>query len=239
MEILVPFAIVALAALIHASFQLSVSVLTLLGGHSIGARMSKKKTLRLISSFVFGVCVATLLLVSFTSLIFLHSFGTEVPLVAWAVVCGVVLGVGVAVWLFYYRKGKSGTSLWIPRSFARHLNQRSRQTGRSIEAFSLGLTSVFTEIVFIIPTIALAALTLIGLHGAWQLLGLALYSVISLSGLLIVWALIASGRSLSRVQKWRESNKRFLQFSAGSALMVLGFYVYVTQVISTTAGAGL
>jgi len=235
MDSISSIAVVAFAALIHASFQLSVSVLTLLGGHSIGSLMSRKKTVRLISGYVMGAGVMTLLTLSFVAFLLLHIFGTDVPLVVWSVACGIAFGVGIAVWLFYYRKG-FGTPLWIPRSFARHLTARSKQTSQSVEAFSLGLTSVAAELIFILPTTVLAALILIELPGVWQLIGVLVYSIISLSGLLIVWAFIGSGKSLSRVQKWRETNKRFIQFSAGSALLVLGFFIYVTKVIAEVSG---
>jgi hypothetical protein len=179
----------------------------------------------------------TILLLSFISLIFLHVFGVNAPLIIWAIVCGLVLGIGIAVWLFYYRRGTEGTELWLPRPFAKFLVKRSKKTNQNAEAFSLGVTSVFAEIIFIIPTIAIAALVLIHLPSAWQLVGVGIYTVISLLGLLIVWSLIGSGKSLARIQQWRVSNKRFLQFSAGSALVVLGFFVYISKILATVAGA--
>jgi hypothetical protein len=179
----------------------------------------------------------TLLILSFTSLIFLHAFGTDIPLLVWALVCGLVLGIGIAVWLFYYRRGTEGTELWIPRSFAKFLNTRSKKTHQGAEAFSLGLTSVIAELVFIIPTVAIAALVLIDLPAVWQLAGIGIYTLISLLGLIIVWALVGNGKSLAPIQKWRANNKRFLQFSSGSALVVLGFFVYVSKILATVTGA--
>ena len=74
----------------------------------------------------------------------------------------------------------------------------------------------------------------------WQLVGIGLYTVISLSSLGIIYALIGSGHRISHIQRWREDNKRFLQFVGGGGLIVLGFYVYVDQVLSPTvlAAAG-
>ena len=236
MDILTSLTIVAFAALIHASFQLSVSVLTLLSGHAIGAKKSRARVLSLTTSYTTGAGIMTLLILSLTSLVFLHSFGTEIPLLVWALVCGLVFGIGVAVWLFYYRRRTDGTELWIPRSFAKFLNQRSKKTNQSAEAFSLGLTSVIAELVFIIPTVAITALVLIDLPGIWQLVGIGIYTVISLLGLLIVWSLVGSGKSLARIQKWRTENKRFLQFSSGSALIVLGFFVYVSKILTAVTG---
>lgn len=237
MDIFTSLAIVAFAALIHASFQLSVSVLTLLSGHAIGAKKSRARILRLTTSFTTGAGVMTLLVLSLTSLILVHVFGTTIPLLMWALVCGLVFGIGIAVWLFYYRRNTEGTELWIPRSFAKFLTERSKKTHQSAEAFSLGLTSVVSELVFIIPTVSIAALVLIGLPPVWQLAGIAIYTFISLLGLLMVWSAVGSGGSLARIQKWRAANKRFLQFSAGSALIVLGFFVYVTKILAAATGA--
>jgi len=236
MDIASSLAIVTLAALIHASFQLSVSVLTLLSGHAIGAKHSHSRVLRLTFGYVTGVGVMTLLILSFISLIFLHIFGSEAPQLIWAIACGLLIGVGLAVWFFYYRREK-GTSLWVPRSFARHLSDRSKATKSSTEAFSLGLTSVVSELLFTAAPMIISALVLIQLPGAWQLVGIAIYTVISLLTLFSVWVLISSGHRLSSIQKWREDNKRFLQFAAGGALAVLGFFVYVCKILSDVTGA--
>lgn len=236
MDIASSLAIVTLAALIHASFQVSVSVLTLLSGHSIGAKHSQARVLRLTFGYVVGVAVMTLLALSFISLIFLHVFGNNAPNFIWAIACGLLIGVGLAVWVFYYRRGK-GTTLWIPRSFARHLSDRSKATKSSTEAFSLGLTSVVSELLFTAAPMIISALVLIQLPGYWQLVGIAIYTVVSLLTLLGIWVLISSGHKLSSIQKWREDNKRFLQFAAGSALAVLGFFVYVCKIVSDVSGA--
>lgn len=230
------FAIIIFAALIHASFQLSVSMLTLLSGHAIGAKTAHSKVLRLAGSFFIGVMVMTMLLVSFVAFIFQHSFGSTVPIMAWAVGCGLLLGLGIAVWAFYYRRGE-GTSLWLPRGMAKYLGARAKATRHSAEAFSLGMSSVVAELIFVIAPVIIAALVLIRLAPLWQLVGIATYTLVSLLSLAIVNVLIGSGHRLSSIQKWREDNKRFLQFAAGSGLLILGFYVYVDQVVSSTAFA--
>lgn len=237
MDTFTSLAIIALAALIHASFQLSVSVLTLLSGHALGSQKAHRRVMRMTASYIGGAAVMTLLSVSFVALILLHTFGMDAPLLAWAMSCGLALGLGVAVWLFYYRRGRPGTELWIPRSFAAHLTTRSKQTKDSVESFSLGLTGVVAELLFILPTILLSALVLISLPSVWQMVGIGIYTVISLLGLLVVWVLVGSGHSLARIQKWREDNKHFLQFASGSALITLAFFIYVTKIIASVSGA--
>jgi hypothetical protein len=228
-----PLVIIAFAALIHASFQLSVSMLTLLSGHAIGAKTAHTKLLRLTHAFSFGVAVMTLLLLCFIAFILQHSFNGSIPPVAWAASCGLLVGLGVAVWVFYYRH-ENGTSLWIPRGMARYLSNRTKATKLSAEAFGLGLSSVIGELIFIIAPLFIAALVLIQMSPLMQLAGIAIYTTISLFSLLVVNALIGSGHKLSRIQKWREDNKRFLQFAAGSGLLVLGFYLYVDHIVAAS-----
>jgi hypothetical protein len=231
--------IVAAAALIHASFQLSVSVLTLLSSHTIGAKRSHKRLVGLTSAFTGGVAVMTLLLISTTALIVQDIFNQTVKYNIWIVVCGLMFGLGFAIWIFYYRR-EQGTTLWLPRPLARYLSDRTKATKQTAEAFGLGLSSVMAELLFIFVPVLVSALVLARLEPVWQLTGLGIYTLISLSTLFVVYSLIGSGHKISRIQHWREENKRFLQFAAGSGLIVLGFYLYVDQVLQPTvlAAAG-
>jgi hypothetical protein len=145
------------------------------------------------------------------------------------------VGVAICIWLFYYRHDK-GTALWIPKAFAVYLNDRTKATKRSAEAFGLGLSSVFGEILFIIAPLFITSLVLIQLPSFWQLAGIAIYTGISLLSLIIVWVLVGSGHSLGKIQNWRESNKYFLQFVSGAGLIVLVLFVYVTQILGSTVG---
>lgn len=232
MDITGSLAIIAFAGLIHASFQLSVSMLSLMSGHAIGAKRSHAKLMRLIGGFIFGAGVMTMLLLSFTSLVAIQIFnGSTVPTLAWVLCCGLLFGIGVAVWLFYYRR-QHGTTLWIPRSAASYLSERTKVTKRSAEAFGLGLTSVISELLFVIAPIVASAFVIISLPPLWQLTGIGIYTATSLLSLLIVSVLVGSGHKLSLIQKWREKNKTFLQFCAGFGLLILGFYLYVSQVLA-------
>lgn len=237
MDTISSLAIVILAAAIHASFQLSVSVLTLMSGHAIGAKRSHAKLLRLTSSFLFGAGVMTMLLLTFTAFMTSSLLGGKVSLLAWTVCCGLLVGLGISVWLFYYRR-TVGTTLWLPRNMAAFLAERSKHTKNPGEAFGLGLSSVMAESLFLLGPVLVSALALIHLSPQQQLIGIGLYTVISLFSLLVVGGLIGSGHTLGGIQKWRESNKHFLQFAAGTGLMVLGFYIYVEQVMTSTVAAG-
>ncbi len=235
-DLISSLAIVLLAAVCQAGFHLSVSMLTLLSGHALGRKTAHLRLMHLVGGFIFGSGVMTVLLLSTIAFVLDTLVPTRTPLLVWAVFAGGVVGVGLSVWLFYFRR-ESGTSLWVPRGFTRFLGDRAKATKSASEAFGLGLTSIAAELLFVFAPIAVAALILIQLSPGWQLVGVFLYAGVSLLPLLIVGLLIGGGHKLSEIQRWRESNKNFLQFAAGSGLLILGAYVYVERVL-TVAVAG-
>lgn len=237
MDIITPLAIIALAGLIHASFQLSISTLSLLGSHAIGIKVTHIRLLKLVGGFTLGTVIMTLLVLSSTTLWLQIAFSNYVPSLAWATICGLLLGLCVAIWIFYYRR-EPGTSLWIPRGLARYLVNRTKRTRVTAEAMALGATSVLAEILFISGPVIASALILVELDPHWQLAGLATYAATSLSPFVIVALLIANGFSISKIQRWRSQNKGFLQFIAGCGLIVLAFCLYANKVSDGAALVG-
>lgn len=224
--------IIVLAGLIHAGFQLSISALSLMSGHAITGKKSQTRLITLMSAFIFGATTMTILLlatIAFLVEIALQS-GVNYELI-WMMTVGLSAAIGLAVWIFYYAKGP-GTSLWLPRSLATYITERAKKTKNSGEAFTLGLVSIVVEIVFILPSLLAASLAILQLTPIMQLGSIFVYTLISLMSLLIVWAMIGSGHSLSKIQQWREKNKRFLQFISGAALIILGVYIYTNEVVA-------
>lgn len=231
MDTYVALAVITFAGLLHASFQLSVSVLTLLSGHTLGRINTNRQLFRLTSSYLFGSGVMTLLLIGTITLLAFDFFGPTVEPLIWSITSGLAIGVGVSVWIFYYRKER-GTRLWIPRPVANYLHDRSKSTDSSVESFALGTMGVLGELLFTFAPLLIAGLILVQLSPSWQLVGLAIYIVTSLLPLVIVWMLVGGGHKVSEIQAWREKYKYFMQFVAGTGLVLLGTYVYVEQVIN-------
>lgn len=235
MDTLYALAIIALAGFIHSSFQLSISVLTLIGGHALSKQRSHARLLALSGSFIIGTGLMTLLILSLLATILVDLFDGNTPAVVWAGAGGLLVGVAIAVWLFYYRR-EAGTALWIPRPVAEYLHSRTKVTRSTTESFGLGMMSVLGELLFVIAPLVVSALVLVTLPPIWQLVGIALYALTSLFSLGLVFVLLGSGHKISDIQKWREENKYFLQFSAGAGLIVLTFCLYATQTASVSAG---
>ena len=232
MDYITSFIMIALVATIHASFQLSISTLTLMSGHSLGAQQSHQKLVSLVISFVLGVIFMTFLLL--TSGIYMANtmihYGI-LQIVLWAAACSALIIIGVAVWLFYFRPGK-GTILWIPRFMAEYLTRRCSKTKSNGEAFSLGISSVVGEIIFLLAPIVVSILFIINMPIALQISGVALYILISVLPLVVVCILVNKQNKLSRIQKWREENKRFIQLMTGSIMLAVGFFVYASEVLA-------
>ena len=179
----------------------------------------------------------TLLLISSISYflsLFIHHATSAEQLVA-AVSSGMMFGLGIAIWAFYFRR-QPGTSLWLPRNFAEYLNKRTKN---SIESFALGIISVIAEIIFIIAPIIAASLAIITLPNPFlQIISVAIYVIVSALPLFVVIVLIGSGRSISNLQHWREDHKRFLQFASGGSLLILAAFLFVDRVIGVISYGG-
>lgn len=239
MNLLTTFSVITLAALIHASFQLSVSTFTLMSGHHLGRSQSYRTLNRLIGGFLLGAVTMTVLLLSSISLLVIGLSRSLPDILILAAACGLCFGVGAAVWLFYYPRGAKGTTLWLPRKSAEYIADRSKATKNSGEAFGLGLASVFGELAFTIAPIFVVATVLIPHDPLYQLAGVALYTLVASLFLLIVIMLVGSGHKISRIQEWRQKNKTFFQFVSGSALIILGAATYVYYVYPYAIGASL
>jgi len=68
----------------------------------------------------------------------------------------------LAMWTIYYRRS-TGTELWIPRSFARFINERAEKTSDEVEAFSLGMLMSAAEMPFGLILVLVAADSILGL----------------------------------------------------------------------------
>lgn len=217
--------VLAGAVFVHASFQLGVSVLTLLSSHTIGRRLSGTRLLGLSFWYIGGVFAVTglLLLGVMAAMRQLAANDTQLASTLTLVVLPLV---SLLVVLFYYRRGR-GTQLWLPRSAAKYITDRAKKTKSGTEAFALGATTAFAELPFSIAPLTLAAFIFQSLVSEyWFSLGL-LYTVAVTLPLLFVSLYLSSGHKISSVQRWREQAKSFLRWTSAAALLLLAVYVAV------------
>lgn len=213
------------ALFVHACYQLSVSVMTHMSAHSLSRKVSVRRLMSLGIFYTLGVITATSLML--LALISLTAFDGAVshPIVTSITVVVAPL-VGLCTVLLYYRRGK-GTQIWLPRPFADYLLERSRKTKRSLEAAALGAITVVGELPMIIAPLLLVALSITSQSTETWLVWSLFYAAAAALPLIFITLYLTSGHSIARVQKWRENNKRFLQWTSGVALVLLTIYLTV------------
>lgn len=225
-------ALLIFAAILHASFQLGASLLTLLSGHSLGKQRSIKKLISLNFAYVLGVLVINFLILSslsYAATLMPNTVSSSTAI--WTLVTILNIVIGICVMVFYFRR-TSGTQLWLPRPMANYLVERTKKTRSSAEAFALGIGSVLGELPFLIAPLSLAALILIQKTPYIQASGLILYVIIATLPLFVINALVNLGKPVTAIQRWREHYKYFLQYLAGSGLVIIGSYAFVNYVIT-------
>lgn len=224
MESFESFGVVFLAAVVHATLQLSLGSLLLLYHASLG-RHVRLKTRRLASNYILGVGMMTALIVSTCCFLLLAAGGALSA--RWLfVVAGVLVGLAFCAWFLYYRSGRS-TELWLPKSVTRFINKRAKVTGSNVEAFSLGLLVSFAEMPFSLVLMVVAANGVVRLTELWQVvLALVLYTLVAVLPLVVLRVCVRRGKTVAEIQKWRMKNKNFFRMLSGVGFLTLaGFLI--------------
>lgn len=230
MDMVIPFSEVFLAAVIHATLQLELGTLLLLYHASLGKHV-KKRTKNLVSSYIAGV--GSLVFLGIAAVAFILDRYFEKPL--WTeeliIVVAMLVALAIATWGFYYRRGKS-TELWLPRSVARFIDKRAKETNSNTEAFSLGVLTSLAEMPFTLVLTVIAANSTLALPTPYQLLAVVLYTVVAIIPPIIVRLAVRRGQTITDIQRWRVKHKNFLKIITGVGFLVLGFFLFGFEVLS-------
>lgn len=227
-----PFFLILLGAVfVHACFQLSLSILTLLSSHTIGRRLPNSRLLNLNFWYILGVTAMIALLQ--LGAIAVHSWAMAYDgSLATAITLSILPLVALLTVLFYYRRGR-GTQLWLPRPAAEYITTRAKKTKSSVEAFILGMATAVTELPFAIAPLAIVAFAFQGFPAdQWLRLSVG-YAIAVTAPLMFVALYLSSGHKVSSVQHWREDAKNFLKWTSALTLLLLTFYLIVLQIGTT------
>lgn len=218
MDMVIPFSEVFLAAVIHATLQLELGALLLLYHASLGKHV-RKKTRNLVDSYIAGIGMLVFLAVAATAFILSRLFGTELYAEEILIVVGMLMALAIAAWAFYYRHGKS-TELWLPRTVARFIDKRAKATNSNTEAFSLGVLTSLAEMPWTMVLFVVAANSIIVLPAAYQLLAVALYTIIAIIPPVVLRLAIRRGQTVVDIQRWRVKHKNFMRMITGVGFLV-------------------
>lgn len=229
MDMVIPFSEVFLAAVIHATLQLELGALLLLYHASLGKHV-RKKTRNLVDSYISGIGMLVFLAIAATAFILSRVFGTELYAEEILIVVGMLVALAIAAWTFYYRRGKS-TELWLPRTVARFIDKRAKETNSNTEAFSLGVLTSLAEMPWTMVLLVVAANSIIVLPAEYQLLAIVLYTVITLIPPVVLRLAIRKGQTVVDIQRWRVKHKGFMRVITGVGFLVLGFFIFAFEVL--------
>lgn len=229
MDMFIPFGEVILAAVVHATLQLGLGALLLLYHASLGKHV-RRKTRNLVDSYISGIGMLVFFLVCTFCFVLDRYF--EKPLYAeeLVIIVGMLIALAIAAWAVYYRRGKT-TELWLPRTVARFIDRRAKATNSNTEAFSLGLLTSLAEMPFTLVLAVVAANSIMSLPSLYQLLAVALYTIIAIIPLVVLRIAIRKGKTVVDIQRWRVKNKAFLKLITGVGFLVLGIFVFAFEVL--------
>ena len=229
--------IVAFAALIHSGFSLGTSMLVLLSGHSIIRKRSHARLLSLTGGFVAGSFAMILLLFLALTYLTMITGVTRQPLTP-LILGTLTMLAGVWVLFFYHRRGSEGTALWLPRSFARYLTERTAHTKTTSESFVLGGASVIYELPVTAWLFFVAASSVTTITDCFQIPAAIGYALIAVAALLVVFMLIGGGHTVASLTRFRARHKRFLQVLIGASMILLGAALFWNTFYSSTSAGG-
>lgn len=225
----IPMAEVVLAAFVHASLQVQLGSLLLLYHASLGKHV-RKKTKTIVSFYIAGIATLVFLAVAATCFVFDRYFGKALYPEEIIIVISMLIAIAVIVWSFYYKRGKS-TELWLPRSVAKFIDCRAKETNSKTEAFSLGVLTSLAEMPFTLVLFIVAANSILKLNGAWQIVAVLIYSFITIIPPIILRVCVRKGETIANIQRWRVKNKTFLRILSGVGFLVLGIFLFGFEVL--------
>lgn len=229
MDMVIPFGEVILAALVHASLQIQLGALLLLYHSSLGKHV-RKKTKTIVSSYIAGIGTLVFLAVAATCFVFDRYFGKALYPEEVVIVVGMLLALAIVMWVFYYRRGKS-TELWLPRSVAKFIDRRAKETNSNTEAFSLGVLTSLAEMPFTLVLFVVAANSILKLAPLWQLVAVVLYTIITIIPPIILRLAVRHGETIVNIQRWRVKHKTFMRVISGVGFLILGFFLFAFEVL--------
>lgn len=229
MDMVIPFGEVILAALVHASLQVQLGALLLLYHASLGKHV-RKKTKTIVSSYISGIGTLVFLGVAAICFLFDRYFGQALYPEEIVIVVSMLVAIAIIVWGFYYKRGKS-TELWLPRTVARFIDKRAKETNSNTEAFALGVLTSLAEMPFTLVLMVVAANSILKLPTYWQIISVVVYAVLSILPPIILRLAVRRGESIANIQRWRVKHKSFMRLISGVGFVVLALFLFAFEVM--------
>jgi hypothetical protein len=212
--------------------QLGLGCVILLYHHGKAQKKVPRRTHTIVSSFIAGVGTMSLMVLAALAFILANSFDLHrAREFYWGAAAAIIL-VAILMWCVYYRR-KNTTELWLPRSIAKFIGERARDTKNPSEGFLLGAFSTFGELLFLLPVMLVAAAALLNLPEGWELVALGGYVAISLLPLIFVRCFTYKIATVGEIQTFRARHHRFIKAMSGAMFMIFAVFIVVFKIWET------
>jgi membrane protein implicated in regulation of membrane protease activity len=229
-SLLINIVIILFAACCHAMLQLGLGCVVLLYHHGKTQKKVPRRTHTLVSSFIAGVGVMSLLVLAAIGFILSNTFDLHRAPEFYIAVAVAIFVVAILMWCAYYRR-KNTTELWLPRPVAQFIDERARVTNNTSEGFLLGAFSTFGELIFLLPIMMVAAAALLGLPAGWELVALAGYVIVSVLPLLFVRCCTYKMTTIGEIQTIRVRHQRFIKAISGMMFVIFAVFIIVFKIL--------
>ena len=235
MGVFTSLGIVIVAMVIMGSLQLSPGIFALFYHYASG-KFSKKKTAHLAFFFILGIEVLSACIFLFSHYaVYALFIGQSNPLdsiLYWAI-AGILLALSGASFFFYFRRG-SGTKLFIPREYARSLNNYAKSVKDPIDAFTLGAFSTICELLFTLPLYLVTALELMRMDTEFFTSPLltVIYIIVPTIPLFIMRLQFKNDYNLADIQRTRVKDKNFTRITLGVCYFSVAILIIFFRALS-------
>ena len=225
MSFFTSLSILILVSLIQASLQLSSGVF-LIFRHYASGKYSRKKVDSLTLLFLLGAetfaTVMFLAIYSFYFSIFYHFPNAELHYFPW-VMAGICIALGIASFLYYYRRKSRGTELFIRRKYAKSLIYRAKNVKTKSDAFMLGCFASIAELIFILPLFILAVVSINEFDVLPRSPFAFLFIISSIIPIIPIIVLYNTGHNIAEIERRRIKDKPFFRFIIPLGYALLAF----------------
>ena len=202
MSVIPPVIFFVMSMVIFCFLQLPSGLFAIFYHFRLG-KTSKKQADDAALSFILGVEIFTTVIWLLTYIIiFCINFEDISPIFLW-VMSGICLAESIAMLLFYFRRGKSTTALFIYRRSAKSLVTHAKNVKSRSDAITLGFISCLPELIFTLPLYIVCTTFLQSESVLPRALVIIISIIVTILPLFIIRFFLHSGHNLAELQRLR------------------------------------
>ena len=207
------------------SLQLELSIATLMSGHSLGQKTSRRRLNQMLNQFTVGYVLIAWLLFSAICLVVSN---LDFVFYQWLddgklwLALAILLTIQVILLIVAQIRQPKSPHPWLFKDMRTFLTSRATKTKSPAEAFSLGVTSLLAGLGVLAVPLGVAATTTIWYLPSYLLITLTiLFSLVAGLPLVVMQLFVLNDTPISEIQRFTIKNRRFFQIVRIISLLLL------------------